>query len=78
MINHFTLDCHVTFSTRSIAGPELLFEPLTSNWIPTLTQSLTKAYNETLTLTRNYTNFLIRSYHVIDTVFRQYLAREAF
>ena len=58
MINHSTLDCHVTFSTRSLAGPERLFETLTLyNLIPTLTltQSLitnpiTKAYAETLTL----------------------------
>ena len=26
MINHSTLDCHVTFSTRSLAGPERRFE----------------------------------------------------
>ena len=29
MINHSTLDCHVTFSTRSQAVPERLFETLT-------------------------------------------------
>ena len=39
-----------------------------------------KAYSETLTLTRNKTNFLIviRAYHVVKIVFRQYLARGAF
>ena len=29
MINHSTLDCHVTFSTRSLAGPKRRFETLT-------------------------------------------------
>ena len=29
MINHSTLDCHVTFSTRSLAGPERLIDTLT-------------------------------------------------
>ena len=29
MINHSTLDCHVTFSSRSLADPERLFETLT-------------------------------------------------
>ena len=28
MINHSTLDCHVTFKTRSLAGPEWLSEIL--------------------------------------------------
>ena len=28
MINHSTLDCHVTFSTRSLAGPERLIDTL--------------------------------------------------
>ena len=28
MINHSTLDCHVTSSTRSLAGPERLFKTL--------------------------------------------------
>ena len=29
MINHSTLDCHVTFSSHSLAHPERLFETLT-------------------------------------------------
>ena len=29
MINHSTLDRHVTFSTRSLAGPERLIDTLT-------------------------------------------------
>ena len=29
MINHSTLDCHVTFSSRSLADSERLFETLT-------------------------------------------------
>ena len=33
---------------------------------------------ETLTLTRYLTNFLTWTYHVIKTVFRQYLDRGAF
>ena len=28
MINHSTLDCHVTFSIRSLAGPERRFETI--------------------------------------------------
>ena len=29
MINHSTLNCYVTFSTRSLAGPKRLIETLT-------------------------------------------------
>ena len=32
MISHSTLDCHVTFSTHSVAGSEKLFETLTGTF----------------------------------------------
>ena len=52
MINHSTLDCHVTSLTRSLAGPERLIDTLTFESDPNpilLTQSLKKTYTETLT-----------------------------
>ena len=65
MINHSTFDRLVTFLTRSLGGPEWLFETLTlysdPNPNPDRDPIPNKAYAETLTgtLMRNYTNFPI-------------------
>ena len=46
MINHSTLDCHVTFWTRSPAGPKWLFKTLTilSDPNPSLTGDTRKIF----------------------------------